>query len=106
MALAILGGTGNLGLGLARRWVLTGNEVIIGSRSADKAQAAAAQLGKLALERNATGRVSGMDNLSAAHAADIAVLTVPFSHQIAVLSEVKAALQGKILLDATAPLVP
>jgi NADPH-dependent F420 reductase len=106
MALAILGGTGNLGLGLARRWVLSGNEVIIGSRSADKAQAAAAQLAKLALGRNVHGRVSGMDNLSAAHAADIAVLTVPFSHQTAVLSEVKAALQGKILLDATAPLLP
>src|SRR5258706_5773449 len=50
--------------------------------------------------------VRGMDNVSAAQAADLAVLTVPFNHQVDVLSEVKAALQGKILIDTTVPLVP
>jgi NADPH-dependent F420 reductase len=105
--LAILGGTGNLGYGLARRWMLSGVEVIIGSRTADKAEAAAAELRKLAAARgNPTARISGTDNVSAAQLADIVALTVPFSHQVAILTQTKTALQGKILIDTTVPLVP
>ncbi len=105
--LAILGGTGNLGFNLARRWILSGEQVVIGSRTADKAETAAAKLRDLiAASGNHTSVVTGTDNVTAATSADIVVLTVPFSHQIAVLTEVKSALQGKILIDTTVPLVP
>lgn len=107
MVVAILGGTGNLGLGLARRWMLSGIEVIIGSRTADKAQAAAAELRELAAARgNPTAKISGTDNVTAAQSADLVALTVPFSHQVGILAQAKAALQGKILIDTTVPLVP
>lgn len=104
--IAVLGGTGNLGLGLARRWVLAGRDVIIGSRSADKALAAAEELRKLAAERGKPARVRGADNLAAAQAAQIVVLTVPFASQASTLETVRPALCGKILVDTTVPLVP
>lgn len=105
--LAILGGTGDLGTGLARRWAQAGYEVVIGSRTADKAEAAVADLQKVMAERGIDAvSVRGADNLAAAQAADIVVLTVPFSHQAATLEQVKDALQGKILIDVTVPLVP
>jgi NADPH-dependent F420 reductase len=96
--LAILGGTGKEGPGLALRWAYAGYAVIIGSRLAEKAQATAAELNaQLGIER-----LRGMENSQAASLADICVLTVVQSaHQEALLS-VKAALQGKILVDATA----
>ena len=100
--IAILGGTGAEGQGLALRWAHAGYAVIIGSREADKAREAAAAL-KAGL---AAGSVVGMDNAAAAGAADIAVLTVPFAAQRATLERVKDALSGKILVDVTAPLVP
>lgn len=105
--LAILGGTGDLGTGLARRWAQAGYTVIIGSRTADKAAAAAAALRDWLVERNiATDQVRGADNLAAAEAAAIVALTVPFSHQASTLEQVRPALQGKILIDVTVPLVP
>lgn len=105
--LAILGGTGDLGTGLARRWAQAGYEVIIGSRTADKAEQAAAELQALMAERGvAAVQVRGTDNRSAAAAADVVALTVPFSHQASTLEQVKAELQGKILIDVTVPLVP
>ncbi len=96
--LAVLGGTGAEGAGLAIRWARAGYRVIVGSRSAERARAAAAELG--------SANVEGMANLDAAKAADIAVLTVPFAAQKATLAEVAKALQGKILVDVTVPLVP
>ncbi|MBP9800945.1 MAG: NADPH-dependent F420 reductase [Sterolibacterium sp.] len=105
--LAILGGTGDLGTGLARRWAQAGYEVIIGSRTIDKAEAAAADLQKLMAERGVKSvTVRAADNLAAAQAADIVAMTVPFSHQKSTLESVKEALQGKILIDVTVPLVP
>lgn len=105
--LAILGGTGDLGTGLARRWAQAGYTVIIGSRTADKADAAAAELRDWLVERGiATDQVRGADNLAAAEAAAIVALTVPFSHQASTLEQVRPALQGKILIDVTVPLVP
>jgi NADPH-dependent F420 reductase len=105
--LAILGGTGDLGTGLARRWAQAGYQVIIGSRTQDKAEAAVADLREVMAERG-VGEVSvrAMENLAAARAADIVTLTVPFSHQASTLELVKPALQGKILIDVTVPLVP
>lgn len=105
--LAILGGTGDLGTGLARRWAQAGYRVIIGSRTQDKAEAAVADLREVMAERG-VGDVSveAMENLEAARAADIVAITVPFSHQASTLELVKGALAGKILIDVTVPLVP
>jgi NADPH-dependent F420 reductase len=105
--LAILGGTGDLGTGLARRWAQAGYRVIIGSRTQQKAEAAATDLREIMAERGiAEIGVEAMENLAAAEAADIVTLTVPFSHQASTLELVRPALQGKILIDVTVPLVP
>ena len=94
--IAILGGPGDLGTGLARRWAKAGHRVIIGSRAAEKAQAAAAEV----------EGAEGMDNLSAAQTAEIVAITVPYENQLRTLEGVKEALAGKILIDATVPLMP
>jgi NADPH-dependent F420 reductase len=95
--LAILGGTGDLGSGLAKCWLAAGYKVIIGSRSAEKAKAFA---------RESAGDVFGDDNANAAKAADIVVLAVPFASHEATLREVREFVQGKIVVDAAVPLVP
>ena len=106
-ALAILGGTGDLGTGLARRWVQAGYKVIIGSRTLEKADAAAKDLISVMNSRGVDDyQVEAMINLKAANAADITVLTVPFDHHAGTLESVKGALSGKILIDVTVPLVP
>lgn len=105
--LAILGGTGDLGTGLARRWTQAGYRVIIGSRTQEKAEAAVADLREVMAERGVGEvTVAAMENLAAAQAADIVAITVPFSHQASTLELVKDALEGKILIDVTVPLVP
>lgn len=93
--IAILGGTGHEGGGLARRWARAGHDVIVGSRDPAKAAGFATTIG-----------ARGMGNLDAAKAGAVVVLTVPFSAQMATLAEVKDALTGKILIDVTVPLVP
>ena len=105
--LAILGGTGDLGTGLARRWAQAGYRVIIGSRTQEKAEAAVADLREVMAERGVGDvTVEAMENLAAAKAAQIVAITVPFSHQASTLELVRGALQGKILIDVTVPLVP
>ena len=105
--LAILGGTGDLGTGLARRWSQAGYRVIIGSRTQEKAAAALQDLQDVMAERGVGSvDVEAMENLAAAEAADIVTLTVPFAHQASTLQQVSPALQGKILIDVTVPLVP
>ena len=105
--LAILGGTGDLGTGLARRWAQAGYRVIIGSRTLEKAEAAVADLREVMADRGVSAvAVEAMANLDAATAADIVTLTVPFSHQVDTLNSVRDALRGKILIDVTVPLVP
>jgi hypothetical protein len=100
--LAVIGGTGDLGTGLARRWAKAGYPLVIGSRTADKAEAAATALAPLA-----TGPAPrGMANRDAAAAGDIVVLTVPFATAPAVLDDIKAATQGKLFVDTTVPLMP
>ena len=103
LTLAILGGTGKEGSGLALRWAHAGYVVIIGSREAARAQATAEalseQLGHASVMR-------GMSNLDAARACDIAVLSVPYSAHRATLESIKDALAGKILVDVTVPLNP
>ncbi len=105
--IAILGGTGDLGTGLARRWSRAGYPVIIGSRTPEKAEAATADLRRVMAERGvAEIAVRAMQNRDAAEAADIVVLTVPFSHQAGTLEPLREVLRGKILVDVTVPLVP
>lgn len=105
--IAILGGTGDLGTGLARRWAQAGYRVIIGSRTVDKAEAAAENLRTTMGDRGVDSvNVSAMENLAAATAADICVMTVPFAHHSSTLEHVRSALSGKILIDVTVPLVP
>jgi NADPH-dependent F420 reductase len=96
--IAVLGGTGDEGPGLALRWAKAGYTVIIGSRQAEKAENTAAELNT----ELGADLITGMDNASAARAAEICVLTIKYTaHQVAVES-LKDALQGKIVVDATA----
>ncbi len=101
-SIAILGGTGREGKGLAYRWAHAGHRVIIGSRVPERAQAAAADINT----RLGNELVSAGDNLSAARDADVVVLTVPYSAHRETLETVRDALQGKLLIDVTVPLMP
>jgi 8-hydroxy-5-deazaflavin:NADPH oxidoreductase len=103
LTIAVLGGTGKEGKGLAYRWAKAGYHIRIGSRDETKAQSAATEVMGL-LEGEAF--VDGMSNLEAAQSADIVVLTVPYAAHRATLESVKDALKGKILVDVTVPLVP
>ena len=103
LTIAVLGGTGKEGKGLAYRWAKAGYRVVIGSRSSEKAVKAASEIMEL-LEGSSS--VVGTTNIEAADQADIAVLTVPYSAHRDTLEGVKSALKGKILVDVTAPLVP
>ena len=94
----ILGGTGKEGSGLALRWAQNGYALIIGSRSVEKAEEAA----RLLQEKVPGVNVRGTDNAEAARAGDIVILTVPHDAQLSTLEGVKAELQGKVLVDATA----
>jgi len=100
--IAIIGGTGPAGMGLALRWARAGETIIIGSRDEQRAQAAAA-----AIQRKAGNQanVSGMENSLACAAADILMLTVPFEGQATLLKQLKNSItEGSILIDATVPL--
>jgi NADPH-dependent F420 reductase len=101
--IAVLGGTGNEGPGLARRWARSGQyRVIIGSRQAEKAERVANELN----EQLGQTLIEGMVNEDAAKAAEICVLTVPYSAQGPTLTALRDTLQGKILIDVTVPLKP
>ena len=100
--ISIIGATGAMGAGLATRWARAGHGVIIGSRNADRAETAARELNA----RVGGDRIIGLNNADAANAGDIVVLTIKFEHQQHTLEQIKAGVQGKILVDTTAPLVP
>ena len=100
--LAIIGGTGTLGSGLAKRWAAAGYGIVIGSRSADKAAAAAAAL----VAKGDAPAPRGTSNPEAAKAGDVVILTVPWSNHDQILNEIKAQVTGKIVVDTTVPLVP
>ena len=102
--LAVIGGTGAEGSGLAVRWAAAGYPVVIGSRSAEKAAASAAEL-RAALPPGSAA-LGGYTNLAAAAAAQIVVLSVPYSAQVGTLDEIADACQGKILITVGVPLQP
>jgi NADPH-dependent F420 reductase len=99
---AVLGGTGKEGSGLSLRWAHKGYDVIIGSRTPDKALRVAGELNELLGQE----LVRGLVNENAAREADLIVLTVPYSAHKATLESVREVVQGKILIDVTVPLKP
>ena len=95
--ISLLGGTGDLGTGLATRLLKAGFKVIIGSRTLEKAQQAERSLGK---------NSKGLLNKDAALKGEIVILTVPFAHQRGIVEECKTELKGKLFIDTTVPLMP
>jgi hypothetical protein len=100
--IAVIGGTGELGSGLALRWALAGHGVILGSRAQDSADRAVVKL----KERAPACDISGLENGPAAAAAAIVVLTVPYANHAPMLEAIKEGCQGKIMIDVTVPLQP
>jgi 8-hydroxy-5-deazaflavin:NADPH oxidoreductase len=100
--IAVIGGTGDLGSALAKRWAAAGYPIVLGSRSKQKAQAAAEKM------KSDTGAaaLSGEDNRAAAAAAEIVIVVVPYANHESILDEIKPAVAGKIVVDAVVPLVP
>lgn len=97
MKIAILGGTGREGSGLALRWGASGEEVIIGSRDVGRAVAVAKRLNRLL----PMAAIRGATNEQAAREAEVAVLAVPYTAHRTVLAQVKEVLRGKLLIDTT-----
>lgn len=101
MKIAIIGGTGGQGLGIAIRFVQVGEAVIIGSRTIEKAQAAVDKVNDLL---GKVENVKAAENADAAAEAELLVLTVPLAAQKSTLLTIKEGAKNKILLDATGPL--
>ncbi len=99
--IGVVGGTGALGTALATRWARAGYSVVLGSRTAEKAQAHASTLAS-----RAESNIFGSSNVAAAERAGIVVLTVPWAAHESTLQEIRMAARGKIVIDATVPLVP
>jgi NADPH-dependent F420 reductase len=100
--IAIIGGTGALGAGLARHLARAGHAIVIGSRSAEKADAAAQALAV----SGGTVKPRGAGNADAAKAAEIVFVTVPWANHAAILDEIAPHVAGKLVVDTTVPLVP
>jgi hypothetical protein len=101
-SIAVIGGTGAEGFGLALRWARAGENVVIGSRDAKRAQGAAE---KIKVDIGATARISGDENVAACAAADLIVLTIPFENHAAMLKQLKPAIRsGSVVIDTTVPL--
>jgi len=101
-AIAVIGGTGPAGTGLALRWARARETVIVGSRDAARAEQTAEAIRKRV---GANAQVSGMENSAACAASDLLVLTVPFAGQAELLKQLKPAIRsGSVLIDATVPL--
>jgi NADPH-dependent F420 reductase len=101
-AIAVLGGTGPEGFGLALRWVRAGESVIIGSRDAGRAREAAA---KILAAVGGSATVSGEENVAACAATDLLVLTIPFEGHCGLLKQIRPAIRpGSIVIDTTVPL--
>lgn len=101
-SVALIGGTGDLGTGLAMRWTAAGYPILVGSRVAANAELAASRLKAPA----GSPAPRGLTNADAAAQADIVVLTVPFASHDAILDEIRAFVAGKLVIDATVPLMP
>jgi NADPH-dependent F420 reductase len=101
MRIAIVGGTGKQGSGLALRWARAGHTIAIGSRDAARARAHVATLAK-----DAAGALEGGDNAWAAAQGDVVVLTVPYEAHGDTLRAIRSEVAGKVVVDVTVPLKP
>jgi len=101
MRIAVVGGTGKEGQGLAIRWGRAGHAVVLGSRDAERARAKAAELAAAG-----HGAIDGADNVEAARGAEVVVLTVPYAAHGDTLRAIAPVLAGKVLIDVTVPLRP
>lgn len=106
--IAIIGGTGDQGKGLALRWAKAGFDIIVGSRATERAEDAAKDMKEILAKAGfPDAAVSGAHNLEAAASSNLVVLTVPFAAQINTLKEIRDKLQpGTVLIDVTVPLEP
>ena len=106
-SIGIVGGTGDLGRGLALRLAKAGHPLIIGSRNAEQAVASAEAVAAVLAERGiAHPAISGADNAATAQQGDIVFVTVPFVAHQPTLESIRDAVQGKVVVDVTVPLVP
>lgn len=106
-SIGIVGGTGDLGRGLAVRLAKAGHPLIIGSRNAEQAVASAEAVSAVLADRGiAHPAISGADNVATAQQGDIVFVTVPFGAHQPTLESIRDAVQGKVLVDVTVPLVP
>lgn len=106
-SIGIVGGTGDLGRGLAVRLAKAGHPLIIGSRNAEQAVASAEAVSAVLAERGiAHPAISGADNVATAQQGDIVFVTVPFGAHKPTLESIRDAVQGKVVVDVTVPLVP
>ncbi|RBQ24602.1 F420-dependent NADP reductase [Candidatus Methanobinarius endosymbioticus] len=103
MKIAVIGGTGDQGLGLAMRYAKAGEDVVVGSRKAENAENAVTEIENL-LNQSNMKNLEGLSNPEATVAADILILTVPLQAQKTTLDSIKEYVDGKIIIDATAPL--
>lgn len=104
--IAIIGGTGSLGSGLAFRLAGAGYQVLIGSRKRENAVEAAQHISEGLGKSGDRGRVEGTENLDAASRADIVILSVPYAQHEAIINHIKPVVEGKIVVDTTVPLMP
>jgi hypothetical protein len=102
LRVALVGGTGELGSGLAFQLARAGFDVVIGSRSVDRAEATAKSL----RDELPEARIGAADNVSAAAGADVVMMTVPYASHDGTLESIREQVQGKIFVDTTVPLVP
>jgi NADPH-dependent F420 reductase len=100
--IAIVGGTGALGSGLAKRWARAGHSITVGSRDAGRAGEAAQRFN----EEAGVTSISGDGNEAAAAACDIVVMTVPYANHASTLEAIAPHVSGKIVIDVTVPLMP
>ena len=103
--LAVIGGTGEEGSGLALRWAAAGYPVLIGSRSRERAGAAAEELSAL-LPASNSARIGGDTNAAASAAADVIILSVPYDSQAGIIEQIREGCQGKTVVSVVVPLKP
>ena len=103
--LAVIGGTGEEGSGLALRWAAAGYPVLIGSRSRERAGAAAEELSSL-LPAGNSARIGGDTNAAASAAADVIILSVPYDSQAGIIEQIRDGCQGKTVVSVVVPLKP
>jgi NADPH-dependent F420 reductase len=101
MRIAVLGGTGKEGRGLALRWAKAGHAVLLGSRDAERARECAAELSSLGC-----GNIEGGDNAWAVEQSEVVLVSVPYAAHTDLLTALRPALEGRLVIDITVPLRP